>query len=109
MDVVGNKDRARTGTRGEIMPTQGECRAEVYWYLRYQVIQPWLLKHEVHMGWPPWMALKPAQQLAYRAVIRDGIAYGPDGLEPEAAVHVAGHNAPLAWRLSIGILHVIVA
>lgn len=61
------------------------------------------------MGWPPWMALELPQQLAYRAIIRDWIAYRLDGLEPEAAVHVAGHNAPLAWRLSGGILHVIVA
>ena len=77
--------------------------------LRDQLIPPLLPKHKVNVRRPPAVAVQQLQQLADRPVVRDRIADGLDALEPEAALLVADHDAPLAGRVAVRVLHVVVA
>lgn len=77
--------------------------------IRNQVIPPLLREHEMQMRGPPAMPPQALQQLADGAVVRDRVADGPYAAEPEPAVGVGDHDAPLAGRPPVRVLHVVVA
>ena len=68
-----------------------------------------LLEHEVHVRRPPRMPAQGLQQRPDRPVVRDRICHGHDGLEPEDALGVAGHDAAAVGPGVVGVLHVVVA
>lgn len=79
--------------------------------LRDQFVQARLVKHKVQMRRPPAVPAEAVEQLADGPVVRDGVADGLDGLEPEDAVGVALHDAALAGALVVAVivLHVVVS
>lgn len=78
-------------------------------YLRNQMVVTWLLKHKVHMRRPPGMPTQGLQQSPHRPVVRDRIRHRYNGLEPEHALCIAGHDTTAIRPVVVGMLHVVVA
>lgn len=78
-------------------------------YLRDQMVPPFLLEHKVYMRRSPTMPAEQLQKLPYGSVVRNGVAHGLDALEPEAALIVRHHDAPLGRLVAVGVLHIIVS
>lgn len=76
--------------------------------VRDQVIPAGLLEHEVNVRRPPAMPLQLPEQLAHGPVVRDRVADGLDAVEPEGALLVRDHDAPLAGAFAVRVLHVVV-
>lgn len=55
------------------------------------------------------MTVKHGQELPHRPVVRDGVTHGLYALEPEPALGVRYHDAPLAGLIPALMLHVVVA
>lgn len=68
-----------------------------------------LVKHKVHMGWPPAVTIEPRQQLPDRPIAGDRIANGNYGLEPELAFRVRTQNSTTSRLRPIRVLHVVEA
>ena len=79
-------------------------------YLRYQVIEPVLVKHEMHMARPPAMPPQLGQQLPHRPVVWNWIWHGYNGMEPEQAVLVAVYDGSTVCLVPpVVVLHVVLA
>jgi hypothetical protein len=76
---------------------------------RDKMIVALLLKHEMHMCWPPRMSMQFLQQSPNRPIMRNGIRHRHNGLEPEHALCVALHDASSVRPIMVCMLHVVVA
>jgi hypothetical protein len=77
---------------------------------RYQMIEPFFLKHKVHVTRSPAVSPQLSQQLAHRPVMWNGIWYRHDGMEPENAVFVAMYDGPaICLTPSVVVLHIVLA
>jgi hypothetical protein len=74
-----------------------------------QVIPARFLKHEMHMCRAPGVAVEEFEELAYGAVVRDGVADGADGFEPELTLLVTFHDGAAVGTIALSVLHVVVA
>lgn len=63
----------------------------------------------MHVAGSVAMPFQSPEQFADGPIVRDGIRYGDDGLEPEDAVVVAVHHCALIWPLPPRVLHVVLA
>jgi len=75
--------------------------------LRDQGIISSLLKHEVHMTWPVGMTVQHLEQLSHRPVMRDGIRYRDNGLEPKVPLFIARQYRSTIRACPIRVLHVV--
>lgn len=73
------------------------------------MIIPILSEHEMHMARPVAMSLQQLQQLAHGPIVRDGIRYRHDCLEPEDTLLVTVHHRTLIWPIAALVLNVIEA
>ena len=65
-------------------------------------------KHEMHVCWTVWVAAKLFQKLTNGSVVRNGVGYWGNGLEPEDAVTVTAHDTTAVRTVTIRMLHIIV-
>lgn len=77
---------------------------------RYKMIEPRLLKHEMHMTGPPTVPAQFLQQLSHRSVIWNRIRHGHNGVEPEHTLLVTVYyGAAVGLGAPVVVLHVILA
>jgi len=75
--------------------------------LRNQVIEPFLLEHEMHVTRPVRMPLERLEQFPHRPIVRNRIRYRHDSLEPEFTLLIATQYCSSFRRRPVGVLHVI--
>jgi hypothetical protein len=77
--------------------------------MRDEMVKSGLFEHEVHVTRTVWVTLKLLKELTDWAIVRDGIWYWHDGLEPEDAVVVTLHNSSAIRTVSFCILNIVEA
>jgi hypothetical protein len=73
------------------------------------VIKTRLLEHEVHVTRAVWVTLKLLEKLTDWTIVRDGIWYWYDSLEPEDPIFVTLHDSSTVRTISFCVLDVVKA
>jgi hypothetical protein len=73
------------------------------------VVETRLLEHEVHVTRAVRVTLELLEKLTDWSIVRDGIWYWYDGLEPEDAVLVTLHDSSAVRTVSFCILDIVEA
>jgi hypothetical protein len=77
--------------------------------MRDEVVESGLFEHEVHVTRTVWVTLELLEKLTNWTIVRNGIWYWYDGLEPEDAVVVTLHNSSSIRAVSFCVLDIIEA
>lgn len=73
------------------------------------MIEPRLLKHEMHMRRPIRVTMQEFQQLPHGSIMWNRVGNGSNRIKPEDAILITAHNTASIRTLSVRVLHIIVA